>query len=171
MINLYVKKLHKDSILPEKKTTHAANYDVCAYIDRTVKIKGYNKHNVEFVQSPYFANGADNILSGPHERLLIPTGIKVGCDIGYKIEVYPRSGDSLKLGLTLTNCVGQIDVDYKNELFVILHNTSSQTLEVGHGDRIAQISVVRCEDTDIVLVDELPEIDSDRIGGFGSTGK
>ena len=41
----------------------------------------------------------------------------------------------------------------------------------GIGNRIGQIYLSKVEDTDFIEVEEFEESTSDRIGGFGSTGK
>ena len=68
------------------------------------------------------------------------------------------------------NGVGLVDPDYRGELFILLINTSDETVNINHGDKIAQIQVLPTLELDIVE-GELPSVDSTRDGGFGSTGK
>lgn len=102
-----------------------------------------------------------------HGRTLIPTGMFVAIPEGYEIQVRPRSGLALKKGITVLNTPGTIDSDYRNEIGVILFNTSDEDFEVKAGDRIAQIVLNKIEQINWVEVDELNE--TDRKGGFGST--
>ena len=102
-----------------------------------------------------------------HGRVLIPTGMYVAIPEGYEIQVRPRSGLALKKGITVLNTPGTIDADFRNEIGVILFNTSDKDFEVKFGDRIAQIVLNKVEQINWVEVDELDE--TDRKGGFGST--
>lgn len=104
-----------------------------------------------------------------HGRALVKTGLCVAIPAGYEIQVRPRSGLALKKGITVLNTPGTIDADYRNEIGVILFNTTDEDFEVKMGDRIAQLVLNKVEQIEWEEVDELPE--SDRgLGGFGSTG-
>ena len=103
-----------------------------------------------------------------HGRVLIPTGMFVAIPEGYEIQVRPRSGLALKKGITVLNTPGTIDADYRNEIGVILFNTTDEDFVVNAGDRIAQIVLVKVEQINWIEVDELDE--TDRADGFGHTG-
>ena len=102
-----------------------------------------------------------------HGRKLILTGMFVAIPEGYEIQVRPRSGLALKKGITVLNTPGTIDADFRNEIGVILFNTSDEDFEVKAGDRIAQIVLNKIEQINWIEVDELDE--TNRKGGFGST--
>lgn len=102
-----------------------------------------------------------------HGRVLVPTGMFVAIPEGYEIQVRPRSGLALKKGITVLNTPGTVDADYRNEIGVILFNTSDEDFPIEAGDRIAQIVLNKVEQINWVEVDELDE--TDRKGGFGST--
>lgn len=104
-----------------------------------------------------------------HGRALIKTGMFVAIPEGYEIEVRPRSGLAFKKGITVLNTPGTIDSDYRNEIGVILFNTTDEDFEIKAGDRIAQIVLNKVEQIEWVEVDELSETDRG-LGGFGSTG-
>lgn len=104
-----------------------------------------------------------------HGRALIKTGMFVAIPEGYEIEVRPRSGLAFKKGITVLNTPGTIDSDYRNEIGVILFNTTDEDFEIKAGDRIAQIVLNKVEQIEWVEVDELDETDRG-LGGFGSTG-
>jgi dUTP pyrophosphatase len=106
----------------------------------------------------------------PGERVLVPTGLVLDIPQGYSVRIHPRSGLSLKQGLTLVNAEGVIDSDYVEELFIPLYNASSISVQLKHGDRIAQGELVRTELYEIVESTTRPERKTDRAGGFGSTG-
>jgi dUTP pyrophosphatase len=103
-----------------------------------------------------------------HGRVLIPTGMFVAIPEGYEIQVRPRSGLALKKGITVLNTPGTIDADYRNEIGVILFNTTDEDFVVNAGDRIAQIVLTKFEQINWVEVDELDE--TKRTDGFGHTG-
>ncbi len=159
MANLYVEKLHDDAHLPHQMTNDAAAMDVYAYTDNGFDY--YDSMNEEWTSSAFPIE--------PGARAIIPTGLKVCCDPGYCIKIYPRSSYATKLGLSLANCVGIIDADYRDELMVAIINHSDEPHIISHGDRITQIMVERVETVEIIE-DELPPTDSNRNGGFGSTG-
>ena len=103
-----------------------------------------------------------------HGRVLIPTGMFVAIPEGYEIQVRPRSGLALKKGITVLNTPGTIDADYRNEIGVILFNTTDEDFVVNAADRIAQIVLTKFEQINWVEVDELDE--TERTDGFGHTG-
>jgi dUTP pyrophosphatase len=88
--------------------------------------------------------------------------------------IYPRSGLSTKLGLTLRNTVGVIDSDYRGEIIIKLTPGYTHCIPEIHealseGSRIAQAMIVPIPEVTLHEVLELPS--SDRgTGGFGSTG-
>ena len=110
-------------------------------------------------------------IIAPHQTVMIETGLKVQPEAGYHVELYPRSGLAAKLSINLANCLGLIDRDYKNELRVLLHNNSTSTAEILDGERICQMQIKKTEQIEIVEVNKLPELESDREGGFGHSGR
>ncbi|MFC3612377.1 dUTP diphosphatase [Lutimaribacter marinistellae] len=106
----------------------------------------------------------------PGARALIPTGLRIEIPDGFEIQLRPRSGLALKHGVTLPNSPGTIDSDYRGPLGVILLNAGHDTVEVMHGDRIAQIVVAPVVQARFDLVDQLGETQRGT-GGFGSTGR
>lgn len=143
-VELKVEKLPHCSALPEYKTTGASGMDLSAGIDKDIVLK-------------------------PMERKLIPTGIKIEVPMGFEAQVRPRSGMSIKQGLTLVNCTGTIDADYRGEIKVPMINLSGETQIIKNGDRIAQMVIMPIAIADIKIVDELSQTLRGE-GGFGSTG-
>lgn len=103
------------------------------------------------------------------EREVIPTGIHIELPLYWEGQVRPRSGLAAKSGITVTNSPGTIDSDYRGEIKVILHNTSSRKFWVRPGDRIAQLVIKPVWLPVIEYVDDLSDTDRGE-GGFGSTG-
>ena len=95
------------------------------------------------------------VVLKPLERTLIPTGIKIELEHGYEAQVRPRSGLSIKHGITLINCVGTVDEDYRGELCVPVVNLSNEAYTIQPGERIAQMVIARVEQAKIEIVEEL----------------
>ena len=110
------------------------------------------------------------VILQPMQRALIPTGLYIEIPEGYEGQVRPRSGLAIKFGITVLNTPGTIDEDYRGELKQILINLSDQPFVINNGDRIAQIVFARCEQAEMVEVEELSETERG-VGGFGHTGK
>lgn len=70
---------------------------------------------------------AEDVLLAPGETKLVPTGLKVAIPQGYELQVRPRSGLSLNTPLRIPNSPGTIDSGYRDEICVILNNSSIQT--------------------------------------------
>lgn len=111
----------------------------------------------------------DTIIT-PNSRILVHTGLHMAIPDGYVGMVCPRSGFTLKQGVTVLNAPGIVDSGYRGEVGIILLNTSEQTVTVHKGDRIAQMVFIPYARMTFEHVESLPETDRGE-GGFGSTGK
>ncbi len=142
---LKIERLAHNKFLPEYKTEGAAGMDLCAAIEEPVTLQ-------------------------PLERKLIPTGIKIELEHGFEAQVRPRSGMSIKHGITLINCVGTIDEDYRGEVCVPIVNISNEAYTIQPQERIAQMVIAKTERAKIEVLQELTGTVRGA-GGFGSTGK
>jgi dUTP pyrophosphatase len=106
----------------------------------------------------------------PLERTLIPTGLILHIPQGYEVQMRPRSGLSAKHGITLVNCVGTIDSDYRNEVFVPVINLSNTAFTLQPQERIAQLIMAPVVQALVVEITETQALEG-RSGGFGSTGR
>ena len=140
-----IKKLDNKAVVPTYGSTEAAGADLYANLNEPVKIRG-------------------------NETVLVGTGISLAIPNGYVGLIFPRSGWAVKRGLSLANCVGVIDSDYRGEIKVALHNHTGYSRTIGHGDRLAQIVFVPFMKSSFDIVDELGDTERGD-GGFGSTGK
>ncbi len=145
MTILKIERLENNKVLPEYKTEGAAGMDLCAAIEEPIELK-------------------------PLERTLIPTGLKIELEHGYEAQIRPRSGMSIKHGITLINCVGTVDEDYRGEVCVAVVNISNEAYTIQPQERIAQMVIARVEQAKLEVVTELTET-TRGAGGFGSTGK
>ena len=117
-----------------------------------------------------FSNEEEFITIKPLQRQLIKTGLFIEIPEGYEANIRPRSGLSLKNGITVLNAPGTIDADYRGEIGVILVNLSDTDFIVNQGDRIAQMVIAKFERAELSNV--LLLTDTERgAGGFGHTGK
>jgi len=105
------------------------------------------------------------------ETKVLKTGLKVAIPEGWEIQMRPRSGLSLKSPLRLPNSPATIDTGYRNEIGVIVQNTSDKEFSMKMGERIAQMLIARSPMIDWVKTDSVAKHEGDRGGGFGSTGK
>ena len=142
---LKIERLAHNKVLPEYKTEGAAGMDLCAAISEPITLK-------------------------PLERKLIPTGLKIELEHGYEAQIRPRSGLSIKHGITLINCIGTIDEDYRGEVCIPVVNVSDEEYTILPDERIAQMVIAKYEQAKIEVVTELTETSRGE-GGFGSTGK
>lgn len=142
---LKIEKVNENAVLPEYKTSGASGMDLCACIDEPITLT-------------------------PMQRTIVPTGLKIELEHGYEAQIRPRSGLSIKHGITLINCVGTIDEDYRGEVGIPLVNLSTDNYVIQPQERVAQMVIARVEQAKIEVVTELSDTERG-IGGFGSTGK
>ena len=109
------------------------------------------------------------IVLGPLERTLVPTGLFMEIPEGYEGQVRPRSGLSIKHGISLVNCVGTIDSDYRGELKIPVINLSNIPYAIHDGERIAQLVIASYTRVEPVEVEDITSTNRGK-GGFGSTG-
>ena len=137
-----IKQLHPDALIPQYQTLGAAGFDL---------------HALE-----------DYKLSAG-ERVLVKTGLAFELQIGFELQIRPRSGLALKNGISVLNTPGTIDSDYRGEVGVLLINHSKEDFAIKKGDRIAQGVVARYERVEFEVCEELGE-SARGAGGFGSSG-
>ncbi len=145
MTVLKIKRLPHNKSVPNYQTEGSAGMDLSAAI-------------------------SEPIILRPLDRVLVPTGLKIELEHGFEAQIRPRSGLSIKHGITLINCVGTIDEDYRGEVCVPVVNLSNEVYTIQPDERIAQMIISRVEQAEIEVVTELTETVRGT-GGFGSTGK
>ena len=156
----------------------------------------------------------EDVVIGAGETKIVPLGVKIDLDLlkklfisnllsndatvsidqiddkfysfmrSHKLDLHIRSSLSAKKGLIIANGTGQIDLDYPDEIGIILYNPLKIELDcklsdgtlcdlidtnsymIKKGDRIAQITLVEHKSYLFGI-----ESDEERTGGFGSTGE
>lgn len=116
------------------------------------------------------ASLTEAVILRPLERKLIPTGLYIELPLGYEAQIRPRSGLSIRHGITVINSPGTIDADYRGEVQVPLVNLSNEPFAIEDGERIAQMVIARHEVIQWEPVEELSETKRGA-GGFGHTGR
>lgn len=169
-LNVKVKRLHPDAVIPQYATSGAAGFDLVA---------------------------VEDVIIEPGQTKLIPTGLAFEIPRGFEMQIRMRSGIAKRTPLRLPNAVGTIDADYRGEVFMMFENTSNIPLKLNDvttnsvntisgfdvidvevpmctcfirkGDRVAQAVIAPVLRANFEEVDELSE--TKRGGGaFGSTG-
>lgn len=142
---LKVERLEHCIALPEYATNGSAGMDLCLASDTIVELK-------------------------PGERTKLPTGIKMEIPGGYEGQIRPRSGLADKAGISLTNCVGTVDSDYRGEVKVLVINHGHEPYKFQPGERIAQLLITPVPQVEMIEVESVDKTGRGE-GGFGSTGK
>jgi dUTP pyrophosphatase len=99
----------------------------------------------------------------------VGTGLALELPEGVEGQIRPRSGLALQHKITVLNAPGTIDADYRGEVRVILIN-HGEPFQLRRGMRIAQLVICRVAQTEIRLVESLPDTERGT-KGFGSTGR
>ena len=139
-------RLDPRATAPAYATPGAAAADLCAVLDGPLTLE-------------------------PGGRAMVPTGLAIelpGPDCVALL--YARSGLAVKHGLTLSNCVGVIDSDYRGEVKVGLINQGAAPYTIQPGERIAQMCIAPVWQAAFAEADALSDT-ARGAGGFGSTGK
>jgi dUTP pyrophosphatase len=143
VIELPVRRLRDDAVLPDRAYADDAGFDLSA---------------------------CERVVLGPGERASVGTGLAIALPSGYAAFVQPRSGLAAKSGITIVNSPGLVDAGYRGEIMVVLHNTDrAEDFTVEPGMRIAQLVVLRLPEVALREVDALPESERGE-RGHGSSG-
>ncbi|PFP30230.1 deoxyuridine 5'-triphosphate nucleotidohydrolase [Bacillus sp. AFS073361] len=164
-LNVRIKRLNEDAVIPKYAREGDAGFDLIA---------------------------SQDVIIEPGVTTLVPTGLAFEIPPGYEMQIRPRSGVTLKTKLRVQ--LGTIDSGYRGEVSVIVDNiaeinadfdpcilliddsvirfddgSQSNTYIIRKGDRIAQAVIAPFETAHFVDSDKLEEsIRSTQ--GFGSSG-
>lgn len=143
-LNVNIKKLKENAVIPTYGSANAAGADLYACIDEPLTL-------------------------APAQTVLVPTGLAMELPEGYAGLIYARSGLASKKGLAPANKVGVIDSDYRGEIMVALHNHSTSDATIEPKERIAQLVITPYIMGIFQTTDDLSDT-ARGAGGFGSTG-
>ena len=126
--------------LPERKSNGAVGYDTTSIISTIIE---------------------------PGKTIKIPTGLSCAIPKGMYMRLATRSSHAVK-GITVEG--GVIDNDFRGEIQVLLHNSSTKPFHISAGDRVAQM-IFECAETPYLVIDTTlsPTIRDNK--GFGSTNR
>jgi dUTP pyrophosphatase len=154
--------LHTWTALPPvRATTEAAAYDICAYLPD------------------------GELLLHPLDVVKVPTGLFMALPKNTAALICSRSGLASK-GVQVINAPGIVDSDYRDEVQILLSYIkppcqpnswrANDPFIITHGMRVAQMLIVQSSSLlhpvflPLNNLNELPAAESNRTGGFGSTG-
>lgn len=140
-INVKIKKLHPDAVIPQYAKEGDAGMDLVAVSET------WNENNT---------------------MVTYDTGLAMEIPNGFVGLLFPRSSVS-KTTLSLANCVGVIDSGYRGPVMLkFRYLEEGDVYDIG--DRVGQLVIVELPFVQVTEVDELSSTERGT-GGFGSTGK
>lgn len=171
-MNVNIKRLHEDAVIPKYAHDGDAGFDLVA---------------------------VEDVIIEPGETALVKTGLAFELPDGYEMQIRPRSGITLKTKLRVQ--LGTVDSHYRGEVGVIVDNLAQNTAKrrgvdvdinyplvhidgtpsklcvfnnnaiykIRKGDRIAQAVIAPIARAQFTEVDTLGET-ARGDGGFGSSG-
>ncbi|UMR33982.1 deoxyuridine 5'-triphosphate nucleotidohydrolase [Paenibacillus polymyxa] len=170
-MNVKIKRLHPDAVIPQYATPGAAAFDLVA---------------------------VEGVIIAPGETKKVPLGLAFEIPEGYVMIVAMRSGVALKTKLRQPNGIGVIDSDYRGEVAMMFDNTAdisewatttprdinghrTNTFVAGcllddnsrvirKGDRVAQAFILPIPRVNLIETDEELSETERGTGGFGHTG-
>jgi dUTP pyrophosphatase len=140
-MQLKVKKLTEDAIIPKYATKDDAGMDLFAI---------------------------ENIELEPMQRAQIGTGIAIEIPEGHVGLIWDKSGLSHKFGIKTLG--GVVDSGYRGEIKIGVINLGKEKYVFEKGHKVAQMIIQIKETPEILEVKELNNSERGE-GGFGSTGK
>lgn len=170
--NQYAKWISKNKVKENDRLERKRGFEICiGWESKDINLpKPSTKHSAG---NDFEAAESITILpySVCHKVTLVPTGVKAYMQEDEVLEIYDRSSNPSKKGIMLANSVGIIDSDYYNNpdndghiMFGFINITDNPVI-INKGDRIGQgifKKFLRSDDSDVEF---------ERSGGFGSTGK
>ena len=132
-------------IIPQRKTSKSAGYDIVALID-------------------------EDVYLNPGQSVNLATGLKACMEDDEVMLLFIRSSLGIKKGITLSNSCAVIDADYYNNpdndghFILNVINTSNEVQCIPARSRVAQAVFVK------YLTVDNDNATGERIGGLGSTG-
>lgn len=163
LFNIDLEQLSKD--MEQEYRTQKVSYEKC-HPDAIEP--GY----VYPTDSGFDLYAVERVVIDPFGRAAIPTGLKFEFNENLEIQVRPKSGLALNMGLTVLNTPGTVDQGYTGEIKVIVFNTNKSSIIIEKGMKVAQAVLCPVFNGRYVRFNEVSKVhDKDRgDNGFGSTG-
>lgn len=180
----------KGGTAPKIKTEFSSSADLCSRVDITI---GAGETKIIPLGVKIDLEQIKNICFGEYKSFMKMQDPKNGFTSTQFQEAYNsflkshffelklRSSLAVKAGLIIANGVGEIDIDYPDEIGLIVHNPvrvfnllsgeecfdSGKFVTIKAGERVAQIKLMPHKN--YLMPNEYRSTDK-RVGGFGSTG-
>ncbi|KOS03133.1 dUTP diphosphatase [Paenibacillus polymyxa] len=169
-MNVKIKRLHPDAVIPQYATPGAAAFDLVA---------------------------VEDVIIAPGETKKVPLGLAFEIPEGCVMIVAMRSGVALKTKLRQPNGIGVIDSDFRGEVAMMFDNTADvsqwatttprdisgrrtnifvagilddNSRVIRKGDRVAQAFILPIPRVNLIETDEELSETERGTGGFGHTG-
>ncbi len=134
----------------------------------TLTAKGPQKAHAEDAAWDLYADCPDkDIIIGPNQTLIIPTGLAIMPPEGWCCDIRGRSGMNSKGKFAI---LGLVDSFYTGPWGVVIHNGGVESIKIMHHDKIAQFTVQRVFDSELIEVENFDDLGTRGNGGFGSSG-
>lgn len=163
-IKVKVLKMWDDAPLPEYKTDGSACADLRAY--RLVSLINEEGHEVDIM------GVEDYFILHKGWTAIVGTGLKLGMEKGWALDIKSRSGAAIKESLVVVNADGKLDCDYRGELLIGLLKVSGSSIRIDlgqNGKRVAQCEPVPQTRMEFDTVESLDDTERGE-GGLGHTG-
>lgn len=134
----------------------------------TPTAKGPLKAHAEDAAWDLYADCPNNdIVIGPNQTIIVPTGLAIMPPKGWACDIRGRSGMNSKGKFAV---LGLVDSFYAGPWGVVIYNGNVESIKIMHHDKIAQFTVQRVYNSQLVQVQEFSDGGSRGSGGFGSSG-
>ena len=134
----------------------------------TPTAKGPQKAHAEDAAWDLYADCPEKGIDiSPGHTKIIPTGLSIMPPKGWCCDIRGRSGMNSKGKFVI---LGLVDSYYSGPWGIIVHNGTNDIITINHHDKIAQFTVQRVWESQLVLVEEFSDGGARGTGGFGSSG-
>jgi dUTP pyrophosphatase len=120
----------------------------------------------------FYLPAGETLVIPPHQKVLVPSGIKVSIPKNHALIAFNKSGVAAKKGVIVGSCV--VDSDYQGEIHLQLINTTNDVQLFYPNEKVTQFILLPIVLANPVIVNSESDLwlkDSQRgSGGFGSTG-
>jgi dUTP pyrophosphatase len=138
------------------KFTEEFKYDLC-------------KKNTYLDYSNFQNNGITAFFLPPHEKILIPSGIKCQMSLPNKALIaFNKSGIASKFGLVVGACV--VDYEYQGEIHINMINTSKNNILIEEDMKLVQFVELPVFNSNIEFVQNETELFKGKITSRGESG-
>jgi dUTP pyrophosphatase len=130
--------------------------------------KGPQKAHAEDAAWDLYADcPTESIVLLPGDTRIVPTGLAIMPPEGWACDIRGRSGMNSKGKFAI---LGLVDSFYTGPWGVVMHNGTTERVVINHHDKIAQFTVQKIYNSQLVEVENFDDKGSRGSGGFGSSG-